>query len=102
LSTPEPRHLSNHHRDTLLKIFEQPTSHNIEWREVTSLVEAVGSVEETHGGMYRVVVGDDTQVVGPRRDKDVDVQTVLDLHRMLAGAGYETVVAEMTAKGKED
>ena len=102
MSTPQPAHLSSNHRDTLLKIFQHPTSHNVEWREVTSLVAAVGSVEETHGGRYRISVGDEIEVVDRPRDKDVDVQMVLDLRRMLTSAGYDAVVEEMEAKGKED
>jgi hypothetical protein len=102
LSTPQPAHLSNDHRDTLLKIFQHPTSHNIEWREVISLVGAVGSVEETHGGRYRIVVGDETEVVDRPRDKDVDMQMVVDLRRMLTSAGYDALVEEMEDKGKED
>jgi hypothetical protein len=45
-STPEPAHLSNHHRNTLRQIFQHPVSHNIEWQAVVSLLEAVGSVVE--------------------------------------------------------
>ena len=102
MTTPQPVHLNNDHRDTLLKIFQHPTSHNIEWREVTSLVAAVGSVEATHGGKYRIVVGDETEIVPRPRDKDVDVELVLDLRRMLTSAGYDAVAAEDMAKGKED
>jgi hypothetical protein len=102
MSTPQPAHLSSNHRDTLLKIFEHPTSHNIEWHEVTSLVAAVGTVEESHDGKVRIVVGDETEVVTRPRDKDVEVDLVLDLRRMLTHAGYGAVVDAMVAEGKED
>ena len=102
MSTPQPRHLSNDHRDTLLKIFQHPTSHNIEWREVISLVAAVGSVEATHGGKHRITVGDETEVLTRPQNKDVDVQMVLDLRRMLTNAGYDAVAEEEMAKGTED
>ena len=49
-STSEPVHLNNHHRDTLAQIFQHPVSHNIEWRAVRSLLEVVGTVEESHDG----------------------------------------------------
>jgi hypothetical protein len=101
LSSPEPSHLSNNHRDTLLKIFQDPTSHNIQWREVASLVSAVGSVEETPGGRYRLVIGDDGELVDRPRNKDVDEQMVVDLRRMLTAAGYDAVVAGLP-KGQED
>src|SRR6187200_1762189 len=38
-------HLSSHHRDTVEKIFGRPSSANIEWRQVVSLLEAVGTVK---------------------------------------------------------
>jgi hypothetical protein len=44
--TPEPEHLSNHHRSTLHRLFQHPVSHNSEWIAVVWLLEAVGSVTE--------------------------------------------------------
>lgn len=94
MSTSEPGHLNNHHRDTLLKLFQHPASHNIEWHAVLSLLEAVGSVEERHDGKYRVQVGTETEVITRPKHKDIDVQQVVDLRRMLTSAGYSAVVEE--------
>jgi hypothetical protein len=80
--------LNNHHRDTLQKIFTHPTSGNIEWRQVISLLEAVGTVQEEHNGKFKVTLGPETEVIVRPRDKDVDKQMVVDLRRMLAGAGF--------------
>lgn len=99
--TPEPGHLSNHHRDTLLKVFQHPTNHNTEWRAVSSLLEAVGSVEQQHDGKYLVTVGAEAEVLTRPHHKDVDVQQVADVRRMLTGAGYDAVVEELEARGKE-
>jgi hypothetical protein len=96
-----PEHLNNRHRDTLLQIFQHPTSHNIEWPAVLSLLESVGSVEQHHDGKYKVTLGTETEVFNPPKHKDVDVQQVIDLRRMLTSAGYRTVVDELEAKGKE-
>ncbi len=96
-----PEHLSNHHRDTLLQIFQHPASHNIEWPAVLSLLEAVGSVEQHHDGKYVVTLGTETEVFTPPKHKDIDVQQVVDLRRMLTSAGYRSVVDELEAKGKE-
>jgi hypothetical protein len=100
-STTEPDHLSGHHRDTLLEIFQHPTKHNIEWHDVVSLLDEVGSVERRHDGKYLVRVGDETEVFTRPKEKDIDVQQVVDLRRMLTGAGYASVVAELEDKGKE-
>ncbi len=45
--------LDSHHRATVEKIFSHPTSHNIDWRDVLSLLEAVGSVDHEHDGRSR-------------------------------------------------
>jgi hypothetical protein len=91
MPVPAPDHLNNHHRDTLRKIYEQPTSHNIEWPEVLSLLQAVGSAERQHDGKYNVTVGAGTEVLTPPKHKDIGVQQVVDLRRMLAASGPDRV-----------
>jgi hypothetical protein len=101
MSTSGPEHLNNHHRDTLLQIFQHPTSHNIEWHAVLSLLEVAGSVEQRHDGKYVVRVGDEQVVLVRPKHKDVDVQQVVDLRRMLTSAGYDAVVETLQARGRE-
>ncbi len=86
--SPEPDHLSNRHRNTLKQIFEHPVSHNIEWRSVVSLLEAVATTVEQHGGKLDVTIGTQKEFIEQPRGKDVDEQTVLDLRRMLSSAGF--------------
>jgi hypothetical protein len=81
-------HLNNHHRDTIEKIFAHPASHNIEWRQVLSLLEAIGTATEEHNGKVTVTVGPEREVFRSPHGKDVDVQMVVDLRRMLTQAGY--------------
>jgi len=100
--SPEPVRLNNHHRDTLLRIFQHPTSHNIDWRDVVSLLGAVGTIEEHHDGKFRVAVGAEIEFLDRPKGKDIDVQQVVDLRRMLTGAGYLPVVEGLEAKGAED
>lgn len=100
-STSEPEQLNNQHRDTLLQVFQHPTSHNIEWHAVLSLLEAVGSVEQRHDGKYLVHVGGETEVLVRPKDKDIDIDQVVDLRRMLTSAGYGAVVDELEAKGQQ-
>ena len=93
-SSPEPPHLSNHHRNTLRQIFQHPVSHNIEWQAVVSLLEAVGSVVEHRDGKVAITLGSDTETLGSDTEffdpprKDIDTQTVVDLRAMLSSAGY--------------
>jgi hypothetical protein len=81
-------HLSSHHRDTLERIFSHPPSRNIGWREVESLLEAIGSVTHEHNGKLRVTLGPETEMLPAPHGKDVDVQIVVDLRRMLKQAGF--------------
>ena len=80
--------LNHRHRDTLEKIFTHPTSGNIEWREVQSLLEAVGTVTEEHNGKVKVTLGPETEVIQPPQGKDVDKQLIVDMRRMLTNAGF--------------
>jgi hypothetical protein len=80
--------LNNHHRDTLKKILDHPASGNVEWRQVLSLLEAVGTVEEEHNGKFKVTLGTETEMLGRPHGKDVDRQMIVDLRRMLTGAGF--------------
>jgi hypothetical protein len=87
-STPEPVHLNDHHRNTLLQIFRHPVSHNIEWRAVLSLLKVVGSVEERHDGKVVVTLGSEAETLERPQNKDIDARQVVDLRRMLSSAGY--------------
>ncbi len=92
MTSPEPEHLDGRHRDTLRRIFEHPTSHNVEWREVTSLLDAVGTVT-VHGNRVTVQIGDERESLErpsgkfPDR-KGIDAQMIVDLRRILRNAGY--------------
>ena len=66
--------LDNHHRKTLEKLFEHPSSRNVEWRELESLLDAVGTVTKEHNGKLRVTVGPETEVFHSPHGKDVDVR----------------------------
>jgi hypothetical protein len=94
--------VSSHHRDTLEKILRHPAGHNIEWRDVLSLLGAVGAVEESHDGKYLLTLGGETETMEPPRDKDIDTQMVVDLRRMLRAAGYGEQVDDEKAEGGPD
>jgi hypothetical protein len=96
----EPQHLDSHQRDTLLQVFQHPTGHNIEWHDLLTLLEGVGTVER-NDDLYLVHVGGETQVLRRPPHKDVDVQQIADLRRILTAAGYGAVVEALESKGKE-
>ena len=80
--------LSHHHRATVEKILAHPASGNVEWRQVLSLLEAVGEVSEEHDGHVKVTVGPETETLHRPREKDVDEQMIVNLRRLLVQAGY--------------
>jgi len=102
MSSPsQPAHLNNHQRSTLRQIFQHPAGHNIEWRAVLPLLEAVGSAEEQHGGKVAVTIGSETEYFDPPPHKDIDTQAVVNLRRMLTKAGYGPAVVDAGANGLE-
>ena len=80
-------HLTSHHRDTLAKIFSHPTSANIEWRQVESLLEAVADRAEEHDGKLKVTVRGETLILEKPHDKDVELPTIVELRRFLTVVG---------------
>jgi hypothetical protein len=69
------------------KIFGHPVSHNIEWHDVLSLLESVAEVSKGHDGRFMVTLGGETQTYDAPRGRDINEQQVVDLRRMLRGAG---------------
>ena len=80
--------LGHHHRDTLDKIFSHSSSGNIEWRQVLSLLEALGTTRRRPNGKLEVTLGPETEILKPHSGKDIDEQTLVDLRRMLTNAGF--------------
>lgn len=79
--------LNSHQRDTLAHVFRHPASHNIEWHAVLSLLNAVGTVHETHRGHLLATVGETSETFEPRR-KDIDAEQLATLRRLLRKSGY--------------
>jgi hypothetical protein len=79
--------LDSEHRNTVEQIFNRPSSGNVEWRRVRSLLEAVGSDFEERDGNVRVTLGGETETLRRPHGKDVDKQMLVDLRRMLTRAG---------------
>lgn len=87
-SHPHEHHLNNHHRDTVAALFQHPTSHNVRWPDVVSLLNAVGTVEERREGKVKVTVGGTTEFFDPPRSHNAEDRQVVELRRLLRDAGY--------------
>lgn len=53
-----------------------------------SLLEAIGNVTVRHDGKLEVTIGPEREAFTAPKGKDVDVQMLVDLRRMLGQAGY--------------
>jgi hypothetical protein len=62
-----------------------------------SLLDVVASVEEQHDGKFLVTLGSETETLERPRNKDIDVQQVVDVRRMLRNAGYGSEVEDIEA-----
>ena len=78
--------LNSDHRQVVKRLFAVPPSENIEWRQVRSLLEALGVVTEERNGKLKVELGGQVEVLEPPRGKDIDRQMIVDLRRMLSNA----------------
>ncbi|HWD96242.1 MAG TPA: hypothetical protein VG246_07475 [Acidimicrobiales bacterium] len=87
-SEAEPGHLTHHHRATLEKIFQHPVAHNLEWNDVRSLLNAIAEVDEKHDGKFTVTLNDHSATLEKPKHKDLEAQEVIDIRRLLEGAGY--------------
>lgn len=81
-------HLGENHRNTLRQITEHPTSSNVEWHDVLSLLRAVGDVTVEHNSKVKITVGTETIVVSPPRQKTIDEDLLVELRRLLHAADY--------------
>jgi hypothetical protein len=79
--------LKSHHLVTAEKILNHPASHNIEWHDAAALIVEIGSITEGANGRYTVTIGGETQIFDRPRGKDLDVQQIVDLRKMLTATG---------------
>lgn len=80
-------HLNGHHTKTLASLFIHPASHNVEWHDVLSLLNHVGTATERHGGGYAVAIGNDTITLGRPHGHDLVDDELRHLRTFLTKAG---------------
>jgi hypothetical protein len=80
--------LSGEHHRTLHEIFRHPLSHNLTWREILSLVSALGSVEHTSDNTTTFKIGHERHHMQKPHTKDMTTPEMLELRHFLQRAGY--------------
>jgi hypothetical protein len=82
-------HLNHKQLDALKKIYAHPVTHTLTWHDVRTLLDAVGEVEEKHNGSWQITIAGQPEVFNPNHGKELTVEQVTDLRRMLTAAGLE-------------
>jgi hypothetical protein len=80
-------HLDSHHRATCEKIHRHPTSHNIQWHDVISLLESLGECKETKHGSYECKIDGQLHVFTGPLHRELDDQQVRDMRKLLDSVG---------------
>jgi len=79
--------LNRHYSRILEEIYEHPFPRNLEWPDVVSLVNHLGSALERHDGKFEFRIGTTTAVFTKPHDKDVDAAGITELRQFLTEAG---------------
>jgi len=83
------QHINHHQRDTLEALFAHPTRHNVRWKDVEHLLAALGEIEVKHNGSLRVSLSGIVEVFDVNHGRDLTMEQVMDIRRMLKTAGFD-------------
>jgi hypothetical protein len=81
--------LNRKHAIVLEEIFGHPLPHNLEWLDVVSLVNHLGSALERPNGNYEFTIGTTSEVFKKPHQKDMEVDDVVRLRTFLKTAGVD-------------
>jgi hypothetical protein len=79
--------LDHHHRTTAERAFRHPTSHNIQWHDVQSLLGTLGACRETTHHSYEVKVDDLLVIFRGPLGRDLTDEHVGELRKVLRRVG---------------
>jgi len=95
-------HLNGHHRKTLASLLQHPASHNLEWHDVLSLLNHLGTVNERQGAGHDIAIGADRIQLGRSHDKDLTSDEIRHLRAFLTKAGLSPVGDAAPAQADDD
>jgi hypothetical protein len=79
--------LDHHNRLTAERVFRHPTSHNIQWHDVDSLLDQMGETRETTHGSLEVTIDGEVSFLGGPRHRELTEEHVVGLRKILRKAG---------------
>jgi hypothetical protein len=85
--------LSGSHRSTYDAMFQHPVARNLHWREVRSMLDAVGNVVEEHNGNLKVTRNGQVLLLQRPRKNITEVQAIMDIRRFLERSGEPPAAA---------
>ena len=81
-------HLNAKNARTMERVYQHPVSHDLDWRDVISLIEHLGTVKEETSGHLTLTVNDASQGFHRSQDGSLsDPKQVLELRHFLESAG---------------
>jgi hypothetical protein len=84
------------HERTLGMVFDHPTSHNIEWKDVIHMLNQLGTTEDAGHDGLRVTVNGKTVVFHHAYQKTLDDEQIRQMRHFLHDVGLQP---EHRAKG---
>ena len=79
-----PATLSANQRRTYDSIFSHPMAHNVEWRDISSMLQALGEMEEAHNGNTKFTRNGQTLVLRPGGSGDgADPSSMMKIRHFL-------------------
>jgi hemin uptake protein HemP len=76
------------HLRTLEALFRHPTAHNLEWQDVITLFERIGSVHRRGGDKFSLEVAGEHLLIHKPHTKDLTSSEVVDVRNLLRNAGW--------------
>lgn len=86
--------MNDRHVRVLHEIFAHPLSHSLEWREVVSVINEMGSALERHDGKYEFQIGQTKAVFTKPHHKEMETDGIVELRRFLLEAWSTKAPAE--------
>jgi hypothetical protein len=86
-------HRAGAHERILGMLFEHPMSHNIEWRDVLQLLDAIGSTKEGGHDTVHATVNGKTVILHGTHHKALGSEQVMQLRHFLRDAGVQPAPA---------
>jgi len=81
-------HLSGAHQSTYDAIFHHPVAHNLQWREVRSMLAALADDVQEHEGTLKITLNEQTLVLHQPYGKNIaDMHELMEIRHFLERSG---------------